>query len=76
MDSYSFIIMSVKCSNSLKYWKEMHWLAFVVFFFFWSIGEGLGGSTIWLTMAKAASVVKAKCFVLFLHQPVERMLKP
>lgn len=74
MDSYSFIIMSVRCSNSLKYWKEMHWLAFV--FFFWSVGEGLGGSTIWLTMGKAAFMVKAKCFVWFLCQTADRMLKP
>lgn len=43
MDSYSFIIMSVRCSNSLKYWKEMHWLAFVGFFFFFlEYWRGLG----------------------------------
>lgn len=28
------------------------------------MGEGLGGSTIWLTMGKAASVVKSKVLCL------------
>lgn len=73
MDSYSFIIMSVRCSDSLKYWKEIRWLAFVRF---WSAGEGSGGNGSWLTIAEAVSVVKAKRSVRFLCRAVERILNP
>lgn len=73
MDSYSFIIMSVRCSDSLKYWKET--LAGICACF-WSGGEGSGGNGSWLTIAKAMSVVEAKRSVRILCRAVERILNP
>lgn len=72
MDSYSFISMSVRCSDSLKYWKETlaGWRVWLVS----ERGAGWGGS--WLARAAAVSVVKAKRSVRSPCRALERILNP